>query len=287
MIAPWPDCPEFVDTAPLVLRCLKQQRFPPVLVFQLAREMPEAFSLGVAGLFMCTQGTACGQCSECREIVAGKHPDILLVRSEDEGSIKLDDLREVEEFLQHPPQRRHVPYPRRVLIIGAVDTVTPAVANKLLKALEESPLTAQVILTSARIKYVPKTLLSRCVRWKVTSPEGPPMGADRHPVMASLVQAQTLTDVLKAAERIHESSKMPLEHFVEAVEYALNTMYRARIESAPANDQKGVVSSARRDLLRRLHRAARNHMVIPSQLAAEMVGISTLPAAVQDRQRNP
>jgi DNA polymerase-3 subunit delta' len=104
-------------------------------------------------------GEGCGTCASCRKLAEGTHPD--LIRLEPEGaSIKIDQVRSLEEHLGYPPHEgRH-----RVVLIDGADRFTESAANALLKSVEEPrPQNLFVLITAAIHRVVP-TLVSRCQR---------------------------------------------------------------------------------------------------------------------------
>ncbi|MCK9527698.1 MAG: DNA polymerase III subunit delta' [Syntrophales bacterium] len=97
------------------------------------------------------------QCSSCRTIVSGNHPDVLRVVPRG-AFIRIEDIRDVAKGMRFRPMEGR----RRVVIIEDADRMNNAAANAFLKTLEEpSPDNVLIVITS-RCESLPKTILSRC-----------------------------------------------------------------------------------------------------------------------------
>jgi DNA polymerase-3 subunit delta' len=90
-----------------------------------------------------------------RRLVAGSHPDILVLEAED---IKVESARLVGEFLAHTPAESTW----RVVIIDSADALNRNAANSLLKILEEPPDQAMLLLISHNPGTLLPTIRSRC-----------------------------------------------------------------------------------------------------------------------------
>jgi len=100
---------------------------------------------------------SCGNCSACRRVGAGTHPDCLLV-TPDGQTIKIEQIRE----LQRLAALRPLEGPRKIFIIDEADRMPPVTANALLKTLEEPPDRTVLILILSQLRALPPTVLSRC-----------------------------------------------------------------------------------------------------------------------------
>jgi DNA polymerase-3 subunit delta' len=100
---------------------------------------------------------ACGECSACRKIAAGLHPDVLRV-APDGSQIKIEQVRELCQSLALKPYEAAV----RVAVIAEAHRLTTAAGNALLKMLEEPPDRTVLILTAPQTADLLPTIVSRC-----------------------------------------------------------------------------------------------------------------------------
>ena len=103
---------------------------------------------------------ACGVCTACTRIARGIHPDVLVLEPGDNGSIKIEQVRDVVDRAAYRPFEGK----RRVVIIDGADALVSAAQNALLKTLEEPPSLSAFILVTARPDVLLPTVLSRCPR---------------------------------------------------------------------------------------------------------------------------
>ena len=104
------------------------------------------------------EGGACGECTVCRRIVRGAHPDVMTIEPGETGSIKIDQVRAAIDRANYRPFEGR----RRVTIIDPADAVVAQAQNALLKTLEE-PLPASVfVLVTSRPDTLLPTVRSRC-----------------------------------------------------------------------------------------------------------------------------
>ncbi len=103
--------------------------------------------------------SACGVCKTCSMFAANTHPDYCLVQpAEDKTTILLDDVRELNNFLSTKAQFGVY----RIVLIFPADKMNLAVANSLLKNLEEPGPNTLIILLSSSASILLKTIVSRC-----------------------------------------------------------------------------------------------------------------------------
>jgi len=116
-------------------------------------------ALCIAQLVNCesTEGKPCGRCSSCKKIIGANHPDVMILQ-EDEGSIKIDQIRLMMGRLQLKAYEAKT----KVFIIRNVETMTLEAANSLLKTLEEPASHTLIILTTAVPEANLDTIRSRC-----------------------------------------------------------------------------------------------------------------------------
>ncbi|HIC09302.1 MAG TPA: AAA family ATPase [Aquificales bacterium] len=86
----------------------------------------------------------------------GEHPDLILVPP-DGNQIKIDQIRELQEYVALKPTGRH-----KVVIIDDAGKMNPQAQNALLKTLEEPPQGVVFILIATNRGELLPTILSRC-----------------------------------------------------------------------------------------------------------------------------
>jgi DNA polymerase III delta' subunit len=113
-------------------------------------------------------GYSCDICSHCEKISNNSHPDVVVVdtdyqerllgKMDKQKNIKIDTIRYIKEqaFLS--------PYfgKYKVFVIDQAETLQKEAANSLLKLLEEPPKNCVIILITASLGVLPKTVVSRC-----------------------------------------------------------------------------------------------------------------------------
>ncbi len=116
----------------------------------------------LAAALLCekSQGSmACGGCSACHLLAVNNHPDLQVVRVEDDKkSIAIDQIRDLIEYLSLTPHSASF----KIAIVNEADLMTVNAANSLLKTLEEPPSSALIFLISHHPERLLPTILSRC-----------------------------------------------------------------------------------------------------------------------------
>jgi DNA polymerase-3 subunit delta' len=101
---------------------------------------------------------ACGACAVCRRMARGLHPDVSVVVPGENGSIKIDAVRdEIRKTAYKPFEAR-----RRVIIFDDAEALGDDAQNALLKTLEEPPAGSVLILVTAQPHQLLPTVRSRC-----------------------------------------------------------------------------------------------------------------------------
>jgi len=104
-------------------------------------------------------GSPCDQCASCKKIDSSKHPDIVTLKTKEEGaSIKIEDVRALIKNVYLKPFEAH----KKVYIIESAEYMKHEAANAMLKTLEEPPADSIIILLTENIKSLLHTIVSRC-----------------------------------------------------------------------------------------------------------------------------
>jgi len=116
-------------------------------------------ALTLAAALNCQEGgdDACGKCNSCLKIKNNQHPDLHLIKDEN-NSIKIDQIRELERRISLKPYEARI----KVYIIDNAHNLTAESSNALLKTLEEPPRDSVIILVSSKPTLLFKTIISRC-----------------------------------------------------------------------------------------------------------------------------
>lgn len=146
---------------------IRQARMPQVMILD-GREGcgKRAMLAGLVAMHFCVDGTACGTCGGCRDVLSGTNPDILWMDSKD-GKFRIDDAELIQEHLSYSPGEGSK---NRIVIVADADRLMVQAANRLLKTIEEPPVWARIYMSTSRLEAMLPTVLSRCVRWKISPP---------------------------------------------------------------------------------------------------------------------
>lgn len=99
----------------------------------------------------------CGQCESCKKIARRIHPDLLII-SNPGKSIKIDEIREITDFVKYGPSFAGW----KIVVVEGADLMTEEASNSFLKTLEEPHRNVLFILTTTRELFILKTVSSRC-----------------------------------------------------------------------------------------------------------------------------
>ncbi len=131
------------------------------------------FALELAECLLCEKHSdaeldSCGQCSNCQQIAASTHPDLLsvgLLEGKRELVIKQfigEKESRGKEGLCHDVSLKPMEGRRRVAIIDDAETLNEESANAMLKTLEEPPPNSVLILIASSADLLLPTIRSRC-----------------------------------------------------------------------------------------------------------------------------
>ena len=152
-------------------RLLDEGRLPHALLLTGAPGIGKAL---LAQRFMarlaCTgavDNPPCGECSGCRQVAVGSHPDLFAVSAPDrrkketrKKEIGIEHARELKRFVQ----LHAIAAARKMALIDDADRLSLAAQNALLKTLEEPPGQALIMLVTAAPGALLPTVRSRCQR---------------------------------------------------------------------------------------------------------------------------
>lgn len=112
-----------------------------------------------AGLICEGNGDAlpCGECSVCRKLAAGSHPDVKLVDSGGKASLGVDVIRGLRTDAHVIPSEAE----RKIYIIEGADTMTEQAQNAFLLSLEEPPSYVTYLLLCRDASVLLDTIRSR------------------------------------------------------------------------------------------------------------------------------
>jgi DNA polymerase III subunit delta' len=139
-----------------------------------------AFATALAHALLCARPNsdrrACGSCSSCRLAIAGNHPDLRILGTEDDSDqddtaeasvgknksmrwIKVASVRLLADFLAFSAHLGG----RKIVVVQHADRLHPSASNAMLKTLEEPPPQTYFLLVSGKPARLPATVRSRCV----------------------------------------------------------------------------------------------------------------------------
>jgi DNA polymerase III subunit delta' len=146
---------------------LVQQReadkMPHALLLSGARHLGKRdFALCMAGYLLCgtpVAGDPCGTCANCHLVAAGTHPDLRLIEPEGSKLIKIEQIRELTDWVNQTAQRGGF----KVALIHPAEQMNLNAANALLKSLEEPSAGTVIILVSETPADDSQSLSACCV----------------------------------------------------------------------------------------------------------------------------
>ena len=112
----------------------------------------------------CEQGVGhqCNECSNCKEIIEGSHPDVIEIDAASNNGV--EQVRDLIDKVNYLPIKGRY----KVYIIDEVHMMTANAFNALLKTLEEPPAHVIFILATTEPHNIIPTILSRCQRYDFT-----------------------------------------------------------------------------------------------------------------------
>lgn len=101
-------------------------------------------------------GEPCNECSQCAQIAAGIHTDVLEI--DGASNTGVDDVRALRENVGYMPMQGRY----KVFIMDEAHMLSKSAFNALLKTLEEPPARALFIFATTEARRFPATIVSRC-----------------------------------------------------------------------------------------------------------------------------
>ncbi|MCE5284840.1 MAG: DNA polymerase III subunit delta' [Pelosinus sp.] len=148
-------------TVQILRNMLFTGRMPHALLFvgpDGVGKMKTALITAAALLCHAKENQPCGQCASCLKIRQGVHPDFSIVQPVEASSIKIEQIRAVQQAAVMAPYLGQY----KVCIIEAAETMTTQAANSLLKVLEEPAVNVVFMLIASRRHLLLDTIISRC-----------------------------------------------------------------------------------------------------------------------------
>jgi len=103
----------------------------------------------------------CGVCASCREIDAGRFPDLIEVDAA--SRTRVDETRELLDNVLYAPARGRY----KVYLVDEVHMLSAHSFNALLKTLEEPPPHVKFLFATTDPQKLPLTVLSRCLQFNL------------------------------------------------------------------------------------------------------------------------
>ena len=101
----------------------------------------------------------CGVCQTCRDIDAGRFPDLLELDAASNTGV--DNMREIIDNARYAPTAGRY----KVYLIDEVHMLSKSAFNSMLKTLEEPPEHVKFVLATTDPQKIPVTVLSRCLQF--------------------------------------------------------------------------------------------------------------------------
>jgi len=120
------------------------------------------FAKMFAKMILCfkQEGTSCNDCTSCIMFDDDNHPDYYEINKDANESIKIDEIRELQERIIEKP----ITSLKKVYVINNAEKMTVEAQNCLLKTLEEPPEFITIILVSNNENTILTTIKSRCTK---------------------------------------------------------------------------------------------------------------------------
>jgi DNA polymerase-3 subunit delta' len=260
-------------------------------------------AVGFAAALLCPNG-GCGDCPVCRRVLAGTHPDLVVVERTG-AALGVDQARQLVGLAQ----RRPLEAQRQVIVVTEVHLALRS-APALLKTVEEPPASTVFVLLANALPPELATVASRCVtvsfppvpraaveQWLVSRGTPPALaGAIAEGAAGDVDRARLLADDPGFAERLVLWRSVPdaldgrgataaerARALLAAIDAGLEPLRAAHAaevqrltEEAETFGERGL--SGRRELIERQHREERRWRTDELR-----IGLGVLARAYRDR----
>ncbi|QDT33336.1 DNA polymerase III subunit delta' [Thalassoglobus polymorphus] len=205
---------------------------------------------------------ACGECSSCKQIQAGTHPDLLTIGCpEGKRELPIELLIGSREQrgrtgLCHELALRPMSASRRIAIIDDAETMNEASANSLLKTLEEPPPGVILFLIAPDTDPILPTIRSRCqtVRFSTLSEQDIEELLIENGDVQNEAQAKSVSQFaegnLTTARQLLDSGLLQLKATVENClkEFPINSLRSVKAINAVFEEIGGDTSQQRQNM---------------------------------------
>lgn len=106
---------------------------------------------------------ACDECSSCKKIDSGLHPDVLIIAPQN-NQIRIEEIRAIDESLSLKAFEGRY----KIVIVDDAEMMNQYASNAFLKTIEEPPPDSLIILITSSPDLLPETIRSRCSRINFT-----------------------------------------------------------------------------------------------------------------------
>lgn len=110
----------------------------------------------------------CGECSACKKVLSGSHPDLYLYNLDGEAKIGKDSIHiETTKYIRSDAFIRPNESEYKIYVIPNIQDMSIGAVNAFLKILEEPPKHTIFLLTAISKTAILDTILSRCIHFEV------------------------------------------------------------------------------------------------------------------------
>lgn len=170
MLYPWQ-----IDDYNNLVSAYNNRKFQTLLIYGAANSAPEEVIHKFIDYLLCVSPNgieACGKCASCRIRHDSDHPDFYLLAADESEErktllIKVEEVRKVTEFAMMSLHMAN----HKVIFLPDAGQLNLSSANALLKIIEEPPVNCIFILQSANVNKLLPTILSRCFKFQLKTPE--------------------------------------------------------------------------------------------------------------------